>query len=187
MGAPTRERILAATVELVAEVGWGGVTTRLVAERAGVNNAAVNYHFTTKADLLREAAEANMEEALMGPAAAMMAAPRVLDGLVGLAEWVRDVDIRTPAMGMLLETMLQAGRDEGLRLALGGGLSMFRTLLAERIAADQAAGHFTASIDPAACAVAIAAMFDGALLHRLVDPELDVDLGPTLTTLLETP
>ncbi|MFA5569649.1 MAG: helix-turn-helix domain-containing protein, partial [Trueperaceae bacterium] len=40
-------RILAATVALLGEVGWGGVTTRKVAQRAKVNNALVHYYFGT--------------------------------------------------------------------------------------------------------------------------------------------
>ena len=169
----TRERILDATIELVAEVGWGGVTTRLVAERADVNNAAVNYHFSTKAELLREAANLNMHRALEAPMLGLLAAPRLADGVRAMLAWIRDADPGTPAMAMLLETMLQAPRDEALRGLLVGGLREARAAIAAKIVAEQAAGQLRADLDPAGAAAAIAALGDGVLLHRIVDPELD--------------
>ncbi len=53
--AGTRERLLVAAAELIGELGWGGVTTRGVAERAGLPHGAVSYHFN-KRELLIEAA-----------------------------------------------------------------------------------------------------------------------------------
>jgi AcrR family transcriptional regulator len=54
--APTREKLMAAAAELIAELGWGRVTTRAVAERAGLPHGAVSYHFRGKQELLTEAA-----------------------------------------------------------------------------------------------------------------------------------
>ncbi|HEX3814380.1 MAG TPA: helix-turn-helix domain-containing protein, partial [Mycobacteriales bacterium] len=54
--APTRERLMAAAAELIAELGWGRVTTRAVAERAGLPHGSVSYHFRGKQDLLIESA-----------------------------------------------------------------------------------------------------------------------------------
>ncbi|HEX5322471.1 MAG TPA: TetR/AcrR family transcriptional regulator, partial [Capsulimonadaceae bacterium] len=46
------ERLLEAAYELVAEVGVGGLRTRDIAERAGVNLATVHYCFESKEALL---------------------------------------------------------------------------------------------------------------------------------------
>src|SRR3954451_19163649 len=48
-----REAILAATLDLLRERGIARLTTRDVAERAGVSEASVYYHYTDKAGLLR--------------------------------------------------------------------------------------------------------------------------------------
>lgn len=48
----TVPRILSAAVEIVNTGGTEALTTRRVAETAGVNAAAVNYHFGTRANLL---------------------------------------------------------------------------------------------------------------------------------------
>src|SRR5690606_40033631 len=53
---PTRRRQLDAAVPLIVEAGWGGVSTWLVAERAGVAPGVVHYHFSSVTDLLTEAA-----------------------------------------------------------------------------------------------------------------------------------
>src|ERR1700722_17445986 len=47
----TRDKILGAAGEVFAEQGFEGATIRAITERAGVNVAAVNYHFRDKADL----------------------------------------------------------------------------------------------------------------------------------------
>ena len=47
----TRDKILNAAGEVFAEQGFEGATVRAITERAGVNLAAVNYHFRDKAEL----------------------------------------------------------------------------------------------------------------------------------------
>lgn len=47
----TRDKILNAAGEVFAEQGFEGATIRAITQRAGVNVAAVNYHFRDKAEL----------------------------------------------------------------------------------------------------------------------------------------
>lgn len=64
----TRGAIRAAAEELYAENGIDGVTTRSLADRAGVNMAAVNYHFGNKdnltLDVFRDVARRTVERRL---------------------------------------------------------------------------------------------------------------------------
>src|SRR3954469_20687706 len=55
-----REAILEATLALLHERGVARLTTRDVAERAGVSEASVYYHYTDKAGLLRAVFEARL-------------------------------------------------------------------------------------------------------------------------------
>ena len=55
-GRDVRQRLLAAAVELIPERGWTAVSTRVLAERAGVTPSVVHYHFPSVAALLDEAA-----------------------------------------------------------------------------------------------------------------------------------
>jgi AcrR family transcriptional regulator len=50
----TRERILAAAEEAFMEGGFGATSLRTITSRAGVNLAAVNYHFGSKEALIKE-------------------------------------------------------------------------------------------------------------------------------------
>jgi len=52
-GTDTKERILDAAERLFAAHGFAGTSLRAVTKEAGVNLAAVHYHFGTKGDLLR--------------------------------------------------------------------------------------------------------------------------------------
>jgi AcrR family transcriptional regulator len=52
-----RQRLLEATVELLAERGWSGTSTTLVSRRAGVSRGAQLHHFPTKNDLVLAAVE----------------------------------------------------------------------------------------------------------------------------------
>ncbi len=49
----TKERILDAAERLFAEVGFESTSLRMITSKAGVNLAAVNYHFHSKEDLVR--------------------------------------------------------------------------------------------------------------------------------------
>lgn len=53
----TRARILEATLECLAELGYAGTTTIVVAERAGVSRGALLHHFPTRAALISAAVQ----------------------------------------------------------------------------------------------------------------------------------
>lgn len=53
-GKATREQILEVTLEFIRSEGLAPLTVRAIAERAGVNVAAVNYHFGSKDALVNE-------------------------------------------------------------------------------------------------------------------------------------
>jgi len=55
--AATRERIVTAAVEAFAEQGFRGASTRGIAERAGTNQGLITYHFRSKDELWRAAAD----------------------------------------------------------------------------------------------------------------------------------
>ncbi|WP_072842734.1 TetR/AcrR family transcriptional regulator [Rhodococcus tukisamuensis] len=48
----TRQRLLEATVDCLAELGWSATTVAVVAKRAGVSRGATQHHFPTREDLI---------------------------------------------------------------------------------------------------------------------------------------
>jgi AcrR family transcriptional regulator len=75
---PTRERILAAALDLFSERSFEGATTREIAARAGVTQPLLNYHFQSKDALWRAAVDALFAE--------------LNDALAARAEGLRGVD-----------------------------------------------------------------------------------------------
>ncbi|HEY2042370.1 MAG TPA: TetR/AcrR family transcriptional regulator [Jatrophihabitans sp.] len=53
----TRQRLLAAAVQSLAELGWNGASVTVVAERAGVSRGATQHHFPTREDLFTAAVD----------------------------------------------------------------------------------------------------------------------------------
>jgi AcrR family transcriptional regulator len=58
----TRDRILAAAVDLFSERSFDGATTREIAQRAGVTQPLLNYHYRSKDELWRAAVDSLFDE-----------------------------------------------------------------------------------------------------------------------------
>jgi len=155
-----RERLLGAAAELIAEKGWGAVSTRVLAERAGVGSGVVHYHFDSTQAVLVEAAVGALRAALAGlpdlPAAAEP--EQVLDALLAALDEAGGQELFT-------ETFLAATRNDDLRRAVAAVLADFRRALAAWLA-DRGVPS------PEATAAVLAASVDGLLLHRALDPGL---------------
>jgi AcrR family transcriptional regulator len=74
----TRERILAAALDLFSERSFEGASTRLIAERAGVQQPLLTYHFGSKEELWRTAVGQLFED-LAGSLAERVAGLRGVD------------------------------------------------------------------------------------------------------------
>ncbi|MFT8243077.1 TetR/AcrR family transcriptional regulator [Roseomonas sp. BN140053] len=142
-GPSSRERILAAAAWLFAERGLAAVGLRAITAEAGVNLAAVNYHFGSKEGLL---------EALFETRAQPIAEARLR--LLGEC---RDEPGRPPLLEQLLDAFLRPAFTLGVEPALGGAafvrlrarLAAETEAMAGRIlqrAFDQSSGRFLDAI-----------------------------------------
>lgn len=172
-GRATRERILEATVALMAEIGIDRVRTRAVAERASVNPALVHYHFGSMSALVLEAAEYALIHELGPSIDAFASGSTVQDGIVAILAWIED-EGRTPGSTILAEAMVKSTRDPAFRDWSTHASRRFRELILERLQLALDAGEMDRSLDLEPTAVLLAAALDGLLFHRLVDPTLDV-------------
>jgi len=76
-GADTRRRLIETAIEVFATYGYEGASTRRLAERAGVNLPAIQYHFGSKEGLYRAVVgyfTDNMEQQMAGIGARIKAA-----------------------------------------------------------------------------------------------------------------
>lgn len=177
-GQATRERLLAAAAELVGEAGWGAVTTRLAAERAGVRPGLVHYHFASVEDLLVTACTDVVAAMLTGTLRDLTAHPDAATGLRWLLTEMRRYTGTDPASLVLTEAYLASGRIPRLHAELAAAVGTFRTGVAAWL---RALGH----PEPEPAAAALAAALDGLVLHRALDPALDpLDLYAPLHRML---
>lgn len=169
-GEATRIRLLDAAARLIAERGWGEVTTRLVAERAGVNQALVHYHFGSMDRLLREAAISRI-----GPELSAAVDPIAADGSLGdaLAHSVAGLERFQPASEtstLMAEVLLRSTRDPELADLMGDVLRSFRAALARRLGDGATRGEVRDDIPPDVLATIVGAALDGLLLQQLAEP-----------------
>lgn len=183
----TRRKILDAAAALIAEIGWNEVTTRRIAERAGVNNALIHYYFGTKDALLLEAAAAVFGKEFEGPIVRMLNAPTLAAGLTGFVTWLRTIEEHGPAVIVTVEALLRGLRDERVRTWIGQALIESRRLLENVVEEAQARGELSGRLDPTGTATLLAALLDGLLFYRLTDPDLDLAMMETALQRLFAP
>lgn len=170
-GRQVRQLLLATAAGLIAERGWTAVSTRMIAERAGVAAGVVHYHFASVQALLREAALATIQDVLDRMLPALAAAGTADEVLATMLASLNEYDGRDPTSSLLTEAYLAATRDDSLRTALGAAVGQFRQVLADRLA--------RAGVEaPEATGALLAAAIEGLLLHRTLLP------GPAIAELL---
>lgn len=179
-GRDVRLRLLSTAAELIAELGWAAVSTRTLAERAGVAPGLVHYHFPSLQALLRDAA-LGMISKLLSAAEAIFDNARTLDA--GVDMMLASLDAYTgsdPTSLLFTETYLAATRDEILRGELIILTAEFRGQLSRWLAA-----HGGSAPDDTA-AVLVAAI-DGVILHRALNPQLTSSAVAPLLRRIITP
>lgn len=181
----TKQKILEAASQLIAELGWPDVTTRSIAERAGVNNALIHYYFGTKDALLLEAATVMFSEEFSGPMTGILAAPTFREGLQAYLDYLRVIEDHGPGVVVSVEALLRGVRDPAVAGWIRDLLSGARQLLEQVVVAAQERGELPAELDPAGTAVVLAALLDGLILYRLVFPDINLDgVESSILTLL---
>lgn len=164
-GQEVRRRLLDAAATLIPERGWAAVSTRAVADRAGLAAGLVHYHFTSVQALLSQAAIAAMRRAATeaGPLLAEARDPAELaDALVG---WLDSYTGTDPVSVLFVETYLAAIRDPQLRAGVAEVITRFRADLSARLTGFGVA-------DPEGTAAVLGAAVDGLVLQRALDPTL---------------
>lgn len=180
-GREVRQRLLQAAAELIVERGWGGVSTRMVAERAEVGAGLVHYHFTSVQVLLSAAAVGVMRdvcgslEALLDRASTPVEALELL--VSSLDEYTGDDAVSV----LFVETYLAATRDPQLRGEVAEVMAEFSARLGGWLGDRGVA-------EPGTTAAVVGSAIDGLMMQRALQPGLTAAaVLPVLTRLVETP
>jgi AcrR family transcriptional regulator len=176
MAEDTRERILEAACELIAEEGIDDVRIARVAMRAGASTALVHHYFSTREELLEQALihsfEAAGDERFVNDATQATATGR-------LAAAIRDC---LPLPGpqerewvLWVELWLRAVREPQLRAVAAELYRRYREWLAATIRAGVESGEFKPELEVDELADLAMALLDGGGVRALIeDPAMDV-------------
>ncbi|WP_307864330.1 TetR family transcriptional regulator [Agrococcus sp. TF02-05] len=155
----TRERIVAAALELLGTEGARALTHRRVDERAGLPQGSTSNHFRTRAALIDGASD--------GLVAAELQGMRPMDATTVeelVEQAARAIELVTGALrtatAARLALFLEADRDERLRSRISASRAAYVEVV---VAAMRAVG----AADPAAGAEALMAASEGVILHRI--------------------
>jgi AcrR family transcriptional regulator len=176
MAEDTRERILEAACELIAEDGIDDVRIARVAMRAGASTSLVHHYFSTREELLEQALihsfEAAGDERFVEDVSQATATGR-------LAAAIRDC---LPLPGpqerewvLWVELWLRAVREPQLRAVAAELYRRYREWLAAAIRAGVESGEFKPELEVDELADLAMALLDGGGVRALIeDPAMDV-------------
>jgi AcrR family transcriptional regulator len=182
----TRAALIEAALVEMAEKGWGGLRTREVAERAGVNKGLVHYHFGSMDNLRLETVGMLMSGVVNEAAAALIEASTIAAGVREFGEHLGSFRSDDPRGVVLMEAMLHVRREEWLEEMMLRALDSYEEALRRRIEADIAAGTLAAETNPVGLATALTAALDGMALHAYMRPGADLaSAAESLATLIE--
>jgi len=158
-GREVRQRLLSAAVELIPERGWTAVSTRVLADRAGVTPSVVHYHFPSLSALLNEAVVGLMRQVLAELDAFLDTAATPAEAVDTMLASVDRYTGTDPMSLAAVEAYLAATRDERLRAQIGEVLEEFRRRFGRWLGERGVPA-------PDETAVVLVAALDGLLLHR---------------------
>lgn len=167
-GASSREKILDAAVELIAERGYSATSVDALCRRAGIVKTALYWHFGSKEGLLAavidRVASAWIDELRSTVSRAGEPEERLAVALAGMR---RILEQRPELLRLLLSVLLErAEGDDETRAALQRAFLRARRAIVETIEATTPGVR-----DPDLIAHTIVSLMQGALLLRLADPE----------------
>src|SRR5579863_567508 len=123
--AGTRRLLIEAAIETLKDVGYAGASARAIAERAGLNQGLIFYHFGSVANLLLAALDAVSEERLKIYSAEVASVASVNE-LMGAAEGIFRNDLDAGYITVLVEMIAGSAATPGLGPAVAARIRPWR-------------------------------------------------------------
>lgn len=171
MTRDTAEKILDAAAELIAERGYAATTTRLIAERAGVNEVTIFRRFENKLGVLKALGERFAVQSLAQGVPDLPNPDDTRATLLGIA-W-REIQGSMANGGVALRLAFDATSVPEVAALVGEGPRANLEVLAGYIESRQKAGDLRDDIEPAVLAEAFSTMTASYVMYRMVMGFLD--------------
>ncbi|ROS74651.1 TetR family transcriptional regulator [Curtobacterium sp. PhB130] len=171
-----RETIARAVLDIVDELGHEKVTTALVAERSGTNEATLLYHFPTKDHLVIAALEfSDSLAAHRDPTtgASALATDLDLDGLREVANARTQTELHRRRLYQVIKGQA-VSEDHPAAEYIAHRTAAAIELWTAVVEQQQRSGLAHPSLDPAAVGRQVFALWEGLATMNAVDPDLDI-------------
>jgi len=174
-GQRTRERIVRAAAELVAEKGAVAMSLDDVGSRAPASRSQLYHYFVNKADLIRAVVDAT-SDSIMGAQDELLVGVRSWAGIERWLDALVALQVERQARGGCPLGSLAgqlAERDPEARAALAEGLGRWQNSIRRTLEVLQREGELRGDAEPAALAASTMALLQGGLLLTQVrrDPQ----------------
>jgi AcrR family transcriptional regulator len=161
----TRDQLLDATERVLVKHGQAAVTTRRIAEEAGVAHGLIRYHFGSLDDLMRAMLERSCEQILERQRALYASdTPFLEKWRTAMGYW--DVDLEAGYPKLLAELMARGWNDPTWQETIGALAGAYEEMLegAVRAAADE---YHLENVDVAAMGTLLRLFQLGVLVDRV--------------------
>jgi TetR/AcrR family transcriptional repressor of uid operon len=178
-----RQEILAAATRCIGRDGFRGASTADICKEAGISPGHLYHYFPSKEAILTALAEAGMEK-LAARFAEMMQGDDALGALIAEIDRHKDKkrDPQHRAMNrMLLEMMVEAGRNPAIAKIMRKNSAMVLGLLQDFIESGQLRGQIDPGLDSSVAAGMILSVMDG--MRTLVIRNPDAEIAASLDML----
>jgi DNA-binding transcriptional regulator YbjK len=155
-----RARVIEAAIDLLATEGLRALTHARVDQQAGLPKGSTSNYFRTRQALLTGAVDGIVERELpqVGGATSLDSPAELVEAMCGVFEHITTVDRRVTTARLVL--FMEASHNADLREAVSRGRAAMEAMGVVALARLGAR-------DPQTAAVALAACFEGLMLHRI--------------------
>lgn len=170
--ARTRRQFVDAAIETLKSDGYAGASARLIAQRAGLNQGLIFYHFGSVANLLLAALDAVSEERLLLYGAEVSSATSPIQ-LVDAAEGIFRNDLDAGYITVLVEMIAGASSTPGLGPEVASRIQPWREFAKSTIEGSLGHSPLSSVLPAKEVAHAVVALYLGLemLSHLDGDPE----------------
>jgi AcrR family transcriptional regulator len=167
-----RQHIMHAAAELFATRGFDGTSTARICEAAGISTGNLFHYFRSKRGLFAAILTSGGDETAQR-LAATQAADDPITGLLDFVDHLAAAAAEPIVPGLVLEAMMQAGRDPSLAQLPGDDAAAEQAGVQALLARAAEAGTIDSALDIEETAAWIMAMIGAVYLHGATDERFD--------------
>jgi AcrR family transcriptional regulator len=183
-----RQQILDAAAACFARRGFHQTTMQHICEEADLSPGAVYRYFPSKEAIIEAMSEYRQKQnaELLEQAVAKEETLDVMDELLRLFFIERDGAELDASCALMIELVSECPRNERIRVAQQQVSGAVLTSLTDLISGAQARGEIKAALDPESIARIMLGLYQGFVMQRLVDPDMDaVSYGKVMRALFD--